>query len=76
MLHGSNGDHFEDGAQGMIASPRNRPIFRAEARRRYLQNQEKIALPRMVSSRVFIFLWLLALLLMGVGGIVAFWPLL
>ena len=75
MLHGSNGDQVEDGVQGM-ASPRGRPIFRAEARRRYLQNQEKIALPRMISSRVFIFLWLLALLLIGVGGIVAFWPLL
>lgn len=52
-----------------------RPIFRPEARQHYLQNKEKVDLPRLVSSRVFVFLWILALLLTVAGAIIAFWPL-
>jgi hypothetical protein len=50
-------------------------IFRAEARRRYMHNQEKVVLPRLVSPKVFVYLWILALLFMAAGSIIAFWPL-
>jgi len=40
----------------------------------YLQNQEKVVLPRLISTKLFRILWLIALLLMAVGSIVAFWP--
>lgn len=52
-----------------------RSIFRAEARKRYIQNQEKVVLPRLVSLQVFAYLWILALLFMATGSIIAFWPL-
>jgi hypothetical protein len=52
-----------------------RSIFRSEARRHYLQNQEKVVLPRLASPRVFVYLWILALLLVVAGSIIAFWPL-
>lgn len=52
-----------------------RSIFRAEARKRYIQNQEKVVLPRLVSLQVFAYLWILALLFMAAGSIIAFWPL-
>ena len=52
-----------------------RSIFRAEARERYIQNQEKVVLPRLVSPQVFVYLWILALLVMAAGSIIAFWPL-
>ena len=51
-----------------------RSIFRTEARQRYIQNQERVVLPRLVSPRVFIVLWILALLLTVAGYLVAFWP--
>ncbi len=51
-----------------------RSIFRPEARQHYLQNQEKVVLPRLVSRRVFVTLWILALLLLVVGSMVVFWP--
>jgi len=52
-----------------------RSIFRAEARQHYLRNQEQVVLPRLASPRVFIYLWILALLLMLAGASIAFWPL-
>ena len=55
------------------ASP-ERSIFRAEARERYIQNQERVVLPRLVSPRVFIALWILALLCTVAGYLIAFWP--
>jgi hypothetical protein len=53
----------------------DRAIFRPEARQRYIQNQEKMALPRLASPRVFVYLWIAALIFTVVGFIVAFWPL-
>jgi hypothetical protein len=53
----------------------DRAIFRPEARQRYMQNQEKMALPRLASPRVFVYLWIAALLLTVAGFIIAFWPL-
>jgi hypothetical protein len=52
-----------------------RSIFRSEALQHYIQNQEKVVLPRLVSPRIFIYLWILALTLMVAGAIIAFWPL-
>ena len=52
-----------------------RSIFRAEARKHYIQNQEKVVLPRLVSPQIFVYLWILALLVMAAGSIIAFWPL-
>lgn len=52
-----------------------RSIFRAEALQRYRENQDKVVLPRLVSPRVFAALWIVALLLLLVGSVIAFWPL-
>ena len=52
-----------------------RAIFRAEARQHYIQNQEKVVIPRLASPRVFVTLWILGLLLMVAGFLIAFWPL-
>lgn len=49
-------------------------IFRAEALQHYVQNQEKVVLPPLVSPRAFSYLWLLAGLVMMTGLITAFWP--
>ena len=52
-----------------------RSIFRIEARQHYLENQEKVVLPRLLSARLFTILWILALILMAMGLVVTFWPL-
>ena len=52
-----------------------RDIFREEARRHYLQNADKVELPKIVSPKYFIYLWIISLVLMAVGMIVTFWPL-
>jgi hypothetical protein len=68
-------DRVQDstGAKAMPTSGRS--IFRAEAHKHYIQNQEKVVLPRLVSPQVFVYLWILALLVMAAGSIIAFWPL-
>lgn len=53
-----------------------RAIFRSEAIRYYLEEQEKIVLPRLVSPHTFIYLWIVAVLLMAAGFLVGFWPVL
>lgn len=63
--HGENGQ----------PPPVERDIFRDEARRHYIQNQDKVELPVLVSPRYFLYLWILSLVLMAIGLIVAFWPL-
>ena len=43
-----------------------RPIFRTEAVRRYIQNHEEAVLPQLICPRTFLYLWiLLGLLLVG-----------
>lgn len=37
----------------------NRSIFRAEAIRRYLQDQHKTVLPQFIRPRMFVYLWIL-----------------
>lgn len=48
----------------------NRSIFRANAVRRYLEGREEAVLPRFVSPRVFLFLWVLFVLFLA-GGFAA-----
>ena len=54
--------------------PTNRAIFRSEAREHYIRNQAKVELPRLISMKLFRYLWLIALLLLAAGSIIAFWP--
>ena len=68
-----NGNRGRDLATS--SPPTSRSIFRAEALQRYRENQEKVVLPRLVSPRVFAYLWIVALLLLLAGSLVAFWPL-
>jgi hypothetical protein len=64
--------HDEEPNQGQPAAARS--IFRAEALQHYLANQEKVALPPMVSPHIFGYLWLAAGLLGLIGLLLAFWP--
>lgn len=54
---------------------RERSIFRTEARLHYIENQEKVVLPRLLSKKLITILWILALMLAALGSVVAFWPL-
>lgn len=67
-------DRADNGRPAQAPASPERSIFRAEARQRYIQNQEKVVLPRLVSPRVFIALWILALVLTVAGYLIAFWP--
>lgn len=53
---------------------RQRAIFRSEAIQHYLQEQEKVVLPRLVSPHMFVYLWILAVLLLVAGFLIGFWP--
>lgn len=53
----------------------NRAIFRSEALDHYIQNQQKVELPRLISVKLFRYLWLVALLSMAAGALIVFWPL-
>lgn len=55
---------------------RERAIFRPEALQHYRRAQQRIVLPRLVSPRFFLYLWLLAALLLAAGFAIAFWPVL
>jgi len=57
-------------------NPAGRQIFRIEAYENYVQNRERVVMPRLASSRGFIILWIVAGLLMASGIVMAFWPLL
>ena len=52
-----------------------RAIFRDEARQHYIQTMEKVELPEAVSPRFFVYIWIVSILLMAIGLIIAFWPL-
>ncbi len=68
-------DNSLEGETGENQFTRERSIFRTEARLHYIENQEKVILPRLLSEKLFTVLWILALLLIALGSIVAFWPL-
>jgi hypothetical protein len=71
----SSTNRAHQGGNNHRPSQTPRAIFREEARQHYIQNQEKVELPEVVSPRSFAALWIVALLLMGAGLIIAFWPL-
>jgi hypothetical protein len=48
----------------------HRPIFRADAVRRYIQSQHKTVLPRFICPRTFFYLWILLGLLFLAGSFV------
>ena len=66
-------DRAQNGGPAQALPATERSIFRAEARQHYLQNQEKVILPRLVSRRVFVALWILTLLFLVAGSIVVGW---
>ena len=68
-------DLTQEEMPAQVPASATRSIFRSEAREHYIQNQEKVELPRLISAKLFRYLWVLALLLMAAGSIVAFWPL-
>ena len=65
----------DDGRTREPLANNSRQIFRVQAIEHYIQNQERIELPRLISTRLFRYLWVSALLLMALGAIIAFWPL-
>jgi hypothetical protein len=71
-LHASGSAKYARAAEDLPSTERS--IFRAEALQRYIQNQEKVVLPHLVSPRAFVYLWVLASLIMVAGLILAFWP--
>jgi hypothetical protein len=66
----------QEGEPSQVPPSTTRSIFRSEALEHYIQNQEKVELPRLISVKLFRYLWIVALLLMAAGLVVAFWPLL
>jgi hypothetical protein len=64
-----------DGESRQFSLTPERSIFRTEAYQHYLENKEKVVLPRLISERFFTLLWITALLLGALGSIIAFWPL-
>ena len=50
----------------------NTQIFRADAIRRYVQQQQKAVLPRFLCPRTFVYLWVLLVLLL-MAGVVITW---
>jgi hypothetical protein len=73
VLQEPTGDRAQSGAPPQVLPSAERSIFRAEARQHYLKNQEKVILPRLVAGRVFVTLWILALLFLMAGAIVVVW---
>ena len=64
-----------DGENSEFGLTHDRSIFRTEAHQHYLENKEKVVLPRLISARFFTLLWISALLLGALGSIITFWPL-
>lgn len=56
--------------QGKQMKSENCQIFRADAVRQYIQQQQKAELPRFLCRRTFIYLWILLALLLIAGGVV------
>lgn len=48
----------------------NCQIFRADAVRHYIQQQQKAEMPRFLCRRTFVYLWILLALLLIAGGVV------
>jgi hypothetical protein len=48
----------------------HRPIFRADAVRRYIQSQQRAVLPRLICPSTFLYLWILLGLLLLAASLV------
>ena len=70
-----NGDNSLDRKSGDYHWRHERSIFRREAYQHYVENKEKVIFPRLISKRLFALLWILTLLLVALGLLVTFWPL-
>jgi hypothetical protein len=68
-------DRVQNSGPAQALPSTERSIFRSEARQHYIQNQERVFIPRLASPRTFAYLWILALLLTVIGLLIAFWPL-
>ena len=68
-------DRTQSGGKERTQQAAEHAIFRDEARQHYIQNEEKVELPMVVSPRFFVYFWILSLLLLATGLIIAFWPL-
>ena len=75
MLQEPTTGRVENGGPDQALPSTQRSIFRNEARQRYIQNQERVVVPRLASPRTFEYLWIVALLLTLIGSLIAFWPL-
>jgi hypothetical protein len=64
-------DEFVRANAGVPINAPHRPIFRTDAVRRYMQNQQKPVLPRFVYPRALLYLWILLGLLFLAGGFVS-----
>lgn len=49
---------------------KNTQIFRADAIRRYVEQQQKAVLPRFLCPRTFVYLWILLVLLLLSGVVI------
>lgn len=68
-------DNTKQGKNGETPISVRRGIFRSQALQHYIENEEKVELPVVVSPRFFVYLWLVSLFLMFVGLVITFWPL-
>ncbi|NCF69060.1 MAG: hypothetical protein GWP61_24130 [Chloroflexi bacterium] len=75
MYNDRTTDRIQSGDIERTKQANERAIFRDEARQHYIQNEEKVELPMVISPRFFVYLWVLSLLLLIPGLIIAFWPL-
>ena len=66
-------DRDSNAVSGSMPST-ERSVFRAEALQHFVQNQEKVVLPNLVSPRAFLFFWIVAALIMVAGLILVLWP--
>lgn len=75
MLQEPTPNGYRGGDVAGSSAPAERSIFRAAALQRYRETQDRVVLPRLVSPRVFAYLWILVLILILAGSVIAFWPL-
>lgn len=68
-------DKTKHGKNGEAPISVRRGIFRLEALQHYIENEEKVELPMVVSPRFFVYLWIVSLFLMVAGLVITFWPL-
>jgi hypothetical protein len=58
--------------QVIVMAQTRRPLFRESALKHYMQKREKDVLPRLISQPIFVGLWVLLFVFMGVGVLASF----